>query len=637
MDSAAITRGLNDAQRSAVEAVTGPVCILAGAGAGKTTTITHRIANQVASGAFEASSILAVTFTDKAAGEMRARLTGLAARGVRARTFHSAALAQLRHLAADPPGQILPSKAAALRQLGNALPKPYRFRPAGDLATEVEWARNRRITPERYMGSLGSHEPPIPADLMQSIFGRYEKGKRERGLIDFEDVLELAIRMFDKDEYARERFSARYRAFTVDEYQDVNVLQETLLARWLGGRDELCVVGDDYQSIYAFTGASPEHLLTMPRRYPGTTIVRLDRNYRSSPQVLGLANRLVPMLGGAEKVLVAAREDGPNPICKAFLDEPGESRWLVEEVRRLQADEGVAYENMAVLYRANWRSEDYEEAFAGAGVPFQVRGGVFLARPAARRLLARLQRSRSSDVAAEVAGAARREGFTEQVPDGVGEQEATRQRDLARLIELAQEFDDGIRSLGEFVEDLRQRFGSDGEGRGVNLLTLHRAKGLEFDAVFLPRMQDGELPFKRAKDEDAIAEERRLLYVGITRARVHLALTWTTGGRARPSPFLDELGVRGYQKTARSARAETVIDDPVLTRLKQWRLERARSDGVPAYVILHDRSLAIIAGQRPSSTAELASVPGIGPAKLERYGQDIIAALGGAEGGAGEV
>src|SRR6059036_1909472 len=259
---------LNDEQRAAVETTRGPVCILAGAGTGKTTTITRRIAWQVTSGALAPSELVAVTFTDKAAGELRSRLAALDVEGVRASTFHSAALALLRYFG-EPPGRILSTKALLLRQIGNSLPRPYRFRPAGDLATEVEWAKNRRLTPESYRRGLGDHEPPIPPDLMARVFREYERRKANSGYVDFEDLLELAIRMFDENPHALAEVRQRYRAFTVDEYQDVNLLQQTVLERWLGSSDELCAVGDDYQSIYAFTGATPEYLLTMPARLAG--------------------------------------------------------------------------------------------------------------------------------------------------------------------------------------------------------------------------------------------------------------------------------------------------------------------------------------------------------------------------------
>ncbi len=313
-----ILAGLNREQRRAAEAVRGPVCILAGAGTGKTTTVTRRIAWQVASGAFRPEQILAVTFTDKAAGMLRARLAALGIEGVEARTFHSAALAQLYRYAPDSVGRILPTKALLLRQIASSLPRPFRFRPAADLATEVERAKNLRVAPDGYLASLGAHRPPIPADLMASVYREYERRKAARRELDFEDLLELAVRLYERDEHARADLRARYAAFTVDEYQDVNVLQQSLLDLWLGPRDELCVVGDDYQSIYAFTGASPRWLLGLAERFPHASVVRLEENYRSTPQVLAFANRLVPRLGGAEKVLRATQPAGPEPVARPF-------------------------------------------------------------------------------------------------------------------------------------------------------------------------------------------------------------------------------------------------------------------------------------------------------------------------------
>lgn len=539
MNQDAIFEGLNEQQHDAVQAVGGPVCILAGAGSGKTTTITRRIANQVVSGKFEAPAILAVTFTDKAAGEMRARLTALGVEGIRARTFHSAALRQLRYFSAETPPQIMASKVMALRQIANTLPKPYRFRPAADLATEVEWAKNRRIPADAYLSSLDGHEPPIPADLMASVYKRYERGKAERDLIDFEDLLERTIQLFENDQLAVEQFRAGYTAFTVDEYQDMNLLQETLLRAWLGERDQLCVVGDDYQSIYGFTGATPRYLLEMPQRFVGTKVVRLEANYRSTPQVLEVANRLVPRLGGAEKTLHAVRPPGPGSTLRPFSTPAGEMSALIERIRHLH-EEGIAYEEMAILYRLNFRSEDYEEILAAEGVPYQVRDGAFLTRQTARQMLASLRKKTSSSVADEVKKLASRAGYVENAPDDLGEREITRQNDLARFIRLAEEFDDSLRTCHEFVLDIEGRFGVEG-GRGVNLLTYHRAKGLEFGAVFLPQLQDGELPFKRSKSEEAIAEERRLFYVGITRAKTHLAISWVNDGRRKASTFIGEL------------------------------------------------------------------------------------------------
>src|SRR5438128_5331454 len=334
MDVDRIFAGLNPEQRRAVETVRGPVCILAGAGSGKTTTITRRIANQVAIGEFEPHEILAVTFTDKAATEMRGRLERLGVGGDTARTLHSAALRQLHRLG-DPPDRIMASKALLLRQLGNTLPPPYKFRPAGDLATEVEWAKNRRLTPATYLAEVGDHEPPIPADLMFRIFRGYEIEQEERGFVDFEDVLELTIRLFDERPEALAEIREYFSAFTVDEYQDVNLLQQTLLDRWLGERDELCAVGDDYQSIYAFTGATPAYLLAMPERFPDAAVVRLEENYRSTPEILAFANRLVPKLGGAEKTLRATRPAGVEPVAREFADADAEGAFVVGRIREL--------------------------------------------------------------------------------------------------------------------------------------------------------------------------------------------------------------------------------------------------------------------------------------------------------------
>jgi ATP-dependent DNA helicase UvrD/PcrA len=614
-----ILDGLNPEQRRAAEAVRGPVCILAGAGSGKTTTITRRIAWQVASGALRSDQILAVTFTDKAAGEMRSRLQRLGADGVEARTFHSAALSQLRRARGEGPGRILSTKALLLRQIGNTLPPPYRFRPAGDLATEVEWAKNRRLTPQSYREGLNGHEPPMPEDLMATVFREYERRKVSSGLIDFEDLLELTIRMYEEDEWVLAALRERYEAFTVDEYQDVNLLQQTLLELWLGPRDDVCAVGDDYQSIYGFTGASPEWLLGLARRFPHATVVRLEENYRSTPQVLALANRLVPKLGGAEKTLHATRADGPVPELRGFDSPEDEGAWVLARVRDLRAD-GVPYEEMAVLMRLNARSVDFEELFADAEVPFQ--GAALFARDGARQLLKALRGAGFGSLAEEVRRVGHQQGLVEPVPDGLGERELVRQADLARLCKLAEEFDDGSQTVEQWVEWLRSRFDHGAQG-GLHLLTLHRAKGLEFDAVFLPRVEEKELPCKAALRVPAqIAEERRLLYVGLTRARRHLAVTWA----GKPSRFLLELGVE-TASAPKPKRREAEPDDPTYVALKEWRLKRSKRDDVPAYVVFHNSTLAEIAARRPTTIAELASVPGIGPAKLERYGADVLDAL----------
>ena len=433
---------------------------------------------------------------------------------------------------------------------------------------------------------------------------RVRAAEDAEGLLDFEDLLERTARLLETDAEVRAAVHDRWRAFTVDEYQDVNLLQQSLLDLWLGDRDDLCAVGDDYQAIYGFTGASAEWLLALPRRFPDVHVVRLERNYRSTAQVIELANRLVPRLGGSAKTLAPTLPDGPEPVVGPALS-------VVARVRELHA-EGLPLEQMAVLVRTNARTSEFEEAFHDAGIPFQ--GASLLARDAARQLLKAL-RGRRGPAAEIVRELAVRHGLLTEVPEKLGEREQTRQADLARLVRLADELDGEV---DEFVALLHERFGASA-GRGVHLLTLHRAKGLEWEAVFLPRVEEGELPVRRGDVE----EERRLFYVGLTRAKRHLLVTW----EGKPSRFLDELGVRAAAPPVPKRERQALEQTPAVQALKEWRLARARADEVPAYVVFNDRTLAELVARTPRTLAELAAVPGIGPAKLERYGPELLAQL----------
>jgi DNA helicase-2/ATP-dependent DNA helicase PcrA len=627
---------LNDRQRQAVTAVRGPVAILAGAGTGKTTTITHRIAYQVGTGTLAARTILAVTFTEKAATELKTRLERLGVEGVEARTFHSAALSQLSRCWTTHTGEPLPavldSKAPLISSLANGLPRPHRFVPRKELAGEIEWAKNRMIDPTRYLHELeeAAHQPPIPAELMLRVYEAYERRKQRTGRLDFEDMLGLAVRLFHRFPAAAEAVRDRIQAVTVDEYQDVNPLQQALLDIWLGERDEICVVGDDYQTIYSFTGASPAHLLGFPERYPDATIIRLEMNYRSSPQVLAIANSLARRLGGFAKTLRSTRPDGPSPTARALPDERAEVLFVVDECRRL-AGAGVPWEEIAVLYRINARSEPYEVAFAAASIPYQVRDGAFLRRPGPRAVLARLRRDTDSatDVVGSVDAVTVALGFAPNV-DADDEEEVTRQADLARLRAIAREYAGATGhagSVGGFLDELTHRFAVERLGRGVQLMTYHRAKGLEFDAVFLPRLLDGELPYRARRADAGPEEERRLLFVGITRSRAHLYLSWPENEKAKPSRFLRELGVVEASPPSRgSDRGSIAVParGPLFDRLREWRRRRASTDGVPAYVVFHDVTLAQIADRRPRDWADLAAISGVGPTKLERYADEVL-------------
>ena len=493
-------------------------------------------------GTFEPHRILAVTFTRKAAEEMGWRLAELGAGSVPARTFHSAAARQLNYFTGVN-HEVIRSKFGLLISIVRGLPNPYnRQHHLADIVSEIEWSKNSRRPPPDYAAAAQSagRTPPIPPELMQRVYQQYEQAKQNYRLIDHEDQLELTIRLFQDDPAALARFQEGYHAFTVDEYQDVNLLQQTLLELWLGDRDELCAVGDDYQSIFGFTGATPNHLLTMPDRYDDPTIVVLEDNYRSTPEIITLANRLVPELGGRKKVLRPTVATGPEPTVRSFQSNEVEAAFIARQMLRLHAG-GVARRDMAILYRVNFRSPVYEEALLQAGVPFQVRGGAFLERRAAQQVIPRLERrAAETAIAAAVRDEARRSGYLIEPPSEIGPAELAFQKDLGQLVSLADDFEPESRTVADFLTDLRARFESDSQRDAVQLMSYHSAKGLEFTAVFLPRLEDDELPYWRAVKADNIAEERRLFYVGLTRAKEHLFLTRSSADKPS-SPYLEEV------------------------------------------------------------------------------------------------
>jgi len=641
----AILGPLNAAQREAALAITGPVAILAGAGTGKTTTVTRRIAWQVASGTFAARDILAVTFTDKAAGELRERLGALGVRGIEARTFHSAALWMLKYLWPQYTGselpQLMPQKILLLEDIVRGLPAPDCFRPRRELAQEIEWAKNRRVTPERYLDELDrtGHEQPLKdARRMQRIYADYEAAKERRGQWDYEDLLGKLADLLDAHPEAAARLSKRFRAVTVDEYQDVNLLQQALLDHWTCDAESVCVVGDDYQTIFGFTGASPSWLLEFPERHPDATVVRLEDSYRSTTPVLALANRLTPLLGGFEKTLrpceaLAALVDPPAVRCEVFGTKVEEARAIARACQALHLDEGVPWNEMAILYRINARSPEFEAALTDAGVPFVVTSGAYLDRAGARGVLRQLDYRRSaSDVPSEVRGAAERGGWRADGQVKGNDEAQTLQEDLSRLVEMSMEQEDAWGDVGEFADAVRARFAVRHEGNGVALLTMHRAKGLEWTAVFLPRLNDRELPFKSRTSAADVDDERRLLYVGITRAKRHLALSRAVEAGA-PSTFLRDLGMAvpdpvRTRSSSRSGRSSPSVQldegHPLVVALREWRREVSTSIGKPAYTVFSDATIANIVATRPTSPGALLEVSGVGPSKLEKYGEAVI-------------
>ncbi len=663
--------GLDDGQRAAVTAPPGPVCVLAGAGTGKTRTITHRIAHLVASGHHPASEILAVTFTTRAAGEMRVRLRSLGVPGVQARTFHSAALKQLRFFwPQSVGGDLWPVLEHKLRLVGGAA----RRAGAGtdtpvlrDLASEIEWAKSSLIAPEDYVGRVqqARRDTPLAAEIVARVYDGYETAKRTAQQLDFDDLLLHMCGILENDEDAARTFRARYRCFVVDEYQDVTPLQQRTLDAWLGGRDNVTVVGDANQTIYSFAGASPRYLLEFERRHPGASVHRLQRDYRSTPQVVSLANQVIAGATGTAArlrlTLTAVLPDGPAVAFRDFSDEPAEAAGIAARAAELIKG-GTPASSIAVLYRINAQSEVYERALAAAAVPYVVRGGERFFTRAEVRAAMRTLRSVDQDDADAIAGEAlvpavrsllEPLGLT-ATPPPAG---ATRDRwdGLAAVVSVAEELAsaDAAATLRGFVRELELRAETQNapDINGVTLASLHAAKGLEWDVVFLAGLTDGTLPIQHADTADEIEEERRLLYVGVTRARTRLTLSWARsrheGGKAHRkrsrfltgiAPDTDRAGrysgrcricggrlrTPAEAKAARCSRCPSTADPELVAALKKWRKQCASDAGVPAFVVFSDATLLAIAERRPTHDRALLAIPGIGRTKLERFGRDVI-------------
>jgi DNA helicase-2/ATP-dependent DNA helicase PcrA len=673
-DPAALLAGLDPAQVEAVRITRGPLVVHAGAGSGKTRVVSHRVAYAVATGAVDPRRILVVTFTDKAAGEMVGRLAELGLPGIAARTFHAAALAQLRHFwplhhDGEPAPAVLDSKIPIVGRLARALPGGYRFTAAKDLADEIEWAKSRRLLPTTYASQAGARTPPIPVELFVRLWADYEREKDRAGRLDFDDMLTRTVDLLESDPAAAATVRARYGWFSVDEYQDTNPLQQRLLELWLGDRDDLCVVGDEDQTIYTFAGATSGFLTGFTDRFPEARQVTLDRNYRSSPEVLALANRLLAAQGRGKR-LVATEPSGSKPTIRRCADGEAELALLVTTIRRLIRD-GVPPAEIAVLVRINAQIPPLEAALTRAGIAFRVRGQRFFERPEVREALRLLRPLPAAGRGAEVVDAleARLRAELGFDPDGeaAGAEARERTAALALVLEIAREAVAGRAGKPaldprDLLADFAARAAAEAEGSadGVNLLTLHRAKGLEWDAVLLPGLEEGTLPIRQAADDDdALAEERRLLYVGLTRARRHLALSWAERrvgsgdreARRRPSRFLRALeagrpgaaagagavpgppGLRKPRVTILPGPAVVAssvgrpTDEALMADLRAWRSARARADDVPAYVVAHDVLLAAIVEERPGSPATLRRIKGMGPARLDRYGEEILALL----------
>ena len=545
--------GLDEQQREAVTALRGPVCVLAGAGTGKTRVITRRIAHGVDTGAYSPGRVMALTFTSKAAGELRGRLRTLGVDGVAARTFHSAALAQLNYfwptLAGDRPPAIIDNKVRVLAHAADGIGLELDTPTLRDVAADIEWRKVTLRTIDDYArvragGTVGR----LPASTAVELHRAYEALKDERRQMDFEDVLLACAGMLETEAHVVAAVREQYRHFTVDEYQDVSPLQQHLLELWVGDRRDLCVVGDASQTIYSFAGADPRFLIDFPRRWEGARVVELHRNYRSDAAVLAVANELMRERPGAVHLTAAAAETVPPspPTVSAYRDEADEARGVAGSIAdRLRA--GADPASIAVLYRTGAQSAELAAALADAGIATTVLGGRrFFDLPEVRQAVLALRGASVAPLERGFVDAVRdilrSLGMTDEAPPAGG---AVRESWEARtaILRLAEEAPAGT-TMRSFTDDLMSRARAQDEPthRAVTLATLHAAKGLEWDHVYLVGLAEGLLPIAYATHFDQIDEERRLAYVGITRARRSLSLSWPAGSRGRsPSRFLQEI------------------------------------------------------------------------------------------------
>jgi DNA helicase II / ATP-dependent DNA helicase PcrA len=676
-----LLEGLDPEQREVATSLHGPVCVLAGAGTGKTRAITHRIAYAAHSGAIDPSRVLAVTFTTRAAGEMRGRLGQLGLPLVQARTFHSAALRQARYFWPKVYGGQLPdlvqSKLGLLREAADRcrLPKHTELK---DFAAEIEWAKVGNVRPDDYPELADQARRAVAGHDHASVarvFAAYEEVKRERGRIDMEDVLLCAAALLTEDDRVAAAVRRQYSWFVVDEFQDVNAIQRALLDLWLGDRDQICVVGDPAQTIYSFAGATSQHLLGFTRRHPDAKVVRLTRNYRSTPQVVEAANQV---LGTSRDrvVLQAQRDAGPAVTYSEHPDEVDEAEAVAAQIMRLR-DAGTPLRDMAVLFRINAQSEAFEEALAARSIPCVLRGAErFFERPEVRQAVTLLRgAARSGDTSGgglvdEVTAVLSGQGWTPEPPAGQG---AVRGRweslDALRALaaDLAQ--DQPAADLNVFVDEVDRRAAAQHApvADGVTLASMHAAKGLEWPVVFVAGVHEGTVPIVYADTAAQVEEERRLLYVATTRACDRLFVSWslarTPGSRPtrRASRFLDGTrprtpgddrapgtarrgsGRRGRaakvarcrvcdralhdaaeRKTGRCAGCPATYDEALFARLRDWRTEQAQREKVPAYCVFTDATLTAIAEHRPGDTADLVRIPGIGPVKVDKYADAVL-------------
>lgn len=656
MENDELLSHLDPEQREVATTLRGPLCVRAGAGTGKTRAITYRIAYGVRTGVFQPNHVLAVTFTSRAAGEMRSRLRDLGVSGVSAQTFHAAALRQLSYFWSTAVGGRVPPiaehKLSLVSQAAGQLGMSTDRVSVRDLASEVEWSKVSLVTPENYAeraaqsgrAAVAGYSAPEISQLLRT----YEDVKTNRNVIDFEDVLLILVGiLLDRPDITR-AVRDQYRHFVVDEYQDVSPLQHRLLQLWLGDRKELCVVGDVSQTIYSFTGASSHYLAHFVQEYPQAKVVELVRDYRSTPQIVTTANQVIAPDSSEGAVRLVSQLPSSVPVqWNEYADDVAEAEGIASHIANLR-ERGVPLHEIAILYRTNAQSAEFESALSKAGIGYSIRGSErFFSRREVREAMVAMRAAARSGVegklSTNVRTVLRQTGWRDEAPEQTG---AARDRweALNALNTLAFELEESRgASMLEFVQELEERaqLQNAPEVDGVTLSSLHAAKGLEWDSVFLAGMSEGLMPISLAKGEAGVAEERRLAYVGITRAKQHLLISYAKGnagrGNRKMSRFLESVWPQPAKPVSRTTSyrqrraaqveefaAQHPEDLDLLEQLMEWRTGVAAELDRPAYTVLHDTTLRAIAIAKPAELAQLGRIKGIGSTKLAAWGETIL-------------
>ncbi|CAB4623232.1 unannotated protein [freshwater metagenome] len=534
----ALIESLDENQRKVALALVGPVRVLAGAGSGKTRAITHRIAYGVETGVYSAEKVLALSFTVKAAGEMRSRLSELGVEGVACRTFHSAAMRQLAHFWPDLIGGDLPkvlhSKAATLKRAAAQLNIRATDELLRGIAAEIEWRKVRLLSMEDYEAALPNRPLPggLSVDATLALVQKYEDLKDDQRNLDFEDTLIATLGMLNSEKWVADRVHEQFRFFVIDEYQDVSPVQRALLDAWRGTHSEVCVVGDPNQTVFGFAGASDEHLLRFESEFPGATTVELDRNYRSTPEIVRLANSTVP---NSPLELVSMRESGPMPGVIGSATDEDEARAIGTAIRAA-IEAGTDPADIAVLYRINVQSLVLEQILGEMRIPFRVRGGRFFDEPVVTQALVLVRGRLQTDPTArarDTMALILRENLGWLSKPPVNPVERHTWNIMSALAQIAENLPETATVI-DLAADLKHRTDNEMEPAvsAVTLSTTHNAKGLEWDTVFVIGMSEGLFPLSYSMGDGPMQEERRLAYVAFTRAERSLTLSWAERQKA---------------------------------------------------------------------------------------------------------